>query len=114
MSKLPEWEKRLIADKRGAGHQLKGFRGPELKNFDCPECGKFRMLRPVNHEASFEKKEIELRGITRLVYVDICEWCEAKFTRQIEKDVRDKAQKAQKAITNKEQFGDDISLEDAL
>lgn len=109
-----DWQDKLTADKRGAGFGVKGFRGPDLKPFECPACSKLRMLRPLDHQVDYSKRELELGGIVRLVHVDICEFCEQKIHRQIQRDALEKVKKSKVKLDSRENLDENTSLEDIL
>lgn len=111
---MKSWEKNKAADIRGAGYGLKGFRGPDLYQAECPECHKARMLRPLGHQVSFLKEEIEINGIVRQVYRDVCQVCQDRLLAEIKKSELNKAKKAQRALREGKNLDSGISLEDAL
>lgn len=112
--KLSEWEKRFIADKRGGGHGMKGFRGPDLRMLECPECNKTRMLRPADHQINYQKEEVEIGGVLRPIYVDVCEVCAKKVSDKLISEAKSKIARAKSRIENLEKLDDDTSLEDVL
>ena len=93
------------------------FKGVTLCYYECPNCFKRRMLRPLDHKVSDFKMKKELPdGSTIEHLVDVCDACLRRISKKYYKtdDKRD-AQKVLDALKelNVEALGDK-SLEDIV
>lgn len=93
-------------------HGIKGFRGITLRVFECPNCGKRRMYRPMDHEISSLKMPSMDNSKIRLV--DVCDACLIKYMKEDEYYKEVKKNKAKKALEKGEDMPDGVSIEDAL
>jgi len=51
----------------------------DKKTFKCPQCGEYRMLRPIDFEYSLEKQEYKTRdGSSVSLHVNTCDKCQRK------------------------------------
>jgi len=93
-------------------HGVPGFRGPNLVQMECPQCGKRRMVREEGHVVSV-MTTISLDN-ARKRYVDVCDACMERFRREDQEYKDRRVAEAEKALENKEDMKGNTSLEDAL
>ncbi len=83
--------------------------------FECPQCKKRRMRRPLDHVVSFEKQNFDAKGGKTIeLYVDICENCKQNNFRKFFEPSRDEIKNALKAIHSNSELEGEESLEDLL
>lgn len=87
----------------------------DKKAFWCPQCNKYRLIRPLDHVVSQEKREYKtFKGDLVKLHVDICDFCvernKNKYFEPSAADIRSFL-KAMKEITSEDS---DVSLEDML
>lgn len=87
----------------------------DKKTFECPQCGKRRMTRPLDHEVSLEKQTYkDKNGDDVALLVDICENCKVtNFRRHFEPSRRDIA-RTLKHIQQEADVPEGESLEELL
>ena len=81
--------------------------------FFCPQCGKQRLLRPLDHKVSFAKQKYtdkNKQGIE--LHEDICEYCKIKNSRIHFEPTKADIKKVLKAL--KDEGKTEESLEDLL
>jgi len=87
----------------------------DMKSCECPQCGKRRMTRPLDHEVSLDQQTYKDRnGNEVTLYIDICEHCKvANFRRHFEPSRRDIA-RTLKQIQQEADVPEGESLEELL
>jgi hypothetical protein len=91
--------------------------GPPInkKVFTCPQCGKHRMSRPMNHCVSKETQEFKTRdGSTVSLFLDTCDNCVAKNYRDHFEPTKSDVRKVLKAMNEEATASGDVSLEELL
>lgn len=87
----------------------------DMKNCQCPQCGKKRMTRPLDHEVSDRKQEYTtVRGSKIELYVDICGFCQTRNYQRFFEPTRDDVRRLLSAIHEGAEIQEDQSLEDLL
>lgn len=86
----------------------------DLKIFDCPQCGKSRMKRPLDYVVSKEKKAFKDRTSSEIeLFIDICDTCRANNYKNHFEPTKADIRKVLNAIKEDSKLGDN-SLEDLL
>ena len=70
-----------------------------LKRVNCPDCGKQRLLKLVQEDGTVEAVSteiVEVRDETR--YLDVCEFCSAKYQKADERFVIENMKQLRKAM----------------
>ena len=62
-------------------------RQKDTKTFTCPQCQKYRLIRPLDHQVSIEKKKYKISDDQEIeLLIDICNWCkERNFKKYFQK-----------------------------
>lgn len=90
----------------------KGFHGPTLRVYICPNCGKKRLYKEDGIPVSDRK--VWSLDKTKMRYLDVCNNCLIKYAREDQIIYKQKKIKAKEAIEKGENLPDDVSLEDGL
>ena len=87
----------------------------DRKVFTCPQCGKQRMIRDLDHKVSLDKQTYKTKdGGEVELFVDTCDNCrERNFKRYFEPSKAD-IRKVLKKLHENEEIGEDQSLEELL
>lgn len=87
----------------------------DMRSFDCPQCNKNRMVRPMDHIVSEEKREYKAKdGQAVSLFVDICDFCQMRnFKRHFEPTKAD-VRRILKAIKTEAKLEENQSLENLL
>lgn len=91
--------------------------GPPVdkKVFSCPQCGKSRMTRPMDHKVSQDKQEFKTRdGTSVSLFTDTCDPCIAKNYRTYFEPTKTDIRKVLKAMNDEAAASGDVSLEELL
>lgn len=87
----------------------------DMKTFECPQCGKKRMVRPMDHEVSLDKREYTtVRGSKIELHHDVCDFCHQKNYRKFFEPSRDDMRRLLNAIHDQAGVEEEESLEDLL
>lgn len=83
--------------------------------FQCPQCSKHRLTRPIDHVVDKFKQEYKTKdkGIIEL-FVDICESCKARNSRLYFEPTKADIKRILKGMQENAELGEDQSLEDLL
>ena len=83
--------------------------------FNCPQCGKQRLVRPVDHCVSKDTQEFKKRDGTSIsLLVDICVPCTQKNYHTYFEPTRTDIRKVLKAMSDEAEASPDVSLEELL
>lgn len=85
----------------------------DLKIFDCPQCNKRRLKRPLNHVVSNDQKPYKDRnGNDVVLFTDICEFCHRKnyksYFEPSKSDIRKVIKTMQEQATLEDQTLEDL------
>lgn len=91
----------------------------DSKKHECPQCNKYRMIRPVTYAVSKEQREYKtVRGDTVKLHVDTCDACIARNRREHFDPTPADLKKLMQAIKEKSEEpvadGEKTSLEELL
>lgn len=87
----------------------------DSKTFICPQCGKPRMSRPLDHKVSLEKKSFKIKNEQEIeLLIDICDFCLAKNYRAYFEPTKTDIKKLLKAIHEEQPADSEKSLEDLV
>ena len=96
--------------------RIRSHKPPEPRRiFECPQCGKSRMSRPLDHVVSKEKHEYKtFKGDTVELHIDVCDFCVARNNKKYFEPSPADIKTFLKAMKEVSPDGDDVSLEDLL
>lgn len=86
----------------GAAKHNKNKVIPTIRIVDCPACKKHRLGKYANEDGSVDvasEETVEVRGEER--FLEVCEFCVARYKKQDEKFVRENLRKLAKAFQEK-------------
>lgn len=87
----------------------------DKKIFACPQCGKPRMSRPLDHKVIQEKQEFKTRdGSSVSLFVDTCDGCIGRNYRKYFEPTKTDIRKVLKAMNDDATASGDVSLEELL
>lgn len=87
----------------------------DMRLFTCPQCKKRRMIRPINHSVSIEKKEYKSKDATVVSLMhDICDYCVKRNYQTYFEPTKADIRKIISAIKTESNMPKDQSIEDLL
>ncbi len=87
----------------------------DKKVFQCPQCHKNRLIRPLDHVVSDEKRPYKTKtGDAVEFFIDICDPCKRRNFRKHFEPSREDIRKVLKTLKEDKELSDDQSLEDLL
>jgi Holliday junction resolvase RusA-like endonuclease len=73
----------------------------DKKMFTCPQCEKYRMIRPLDHVVSTEKQEFKTKdGSMISLFTDTCEACFKRNYRQFFEPTKQDVKNILKSMTD--------------
>ena len=94
---------------------MKSFKNAprDLRAFECPQCEKYRLHKPLDYTPNREEKEFTKRDGTPIkLFVDICDFCKKKNWHKFFEPTKADIRKVIKALAEEKQL--DQSLEEML
>jgi len=87
----------------------------DMRAFDCPQCNKSRMVRPLDHVVSINTREYKTKdGSSVTLFVDICDYCQWRnFQRYFEPTKAD-VRRVLKSIQSDAKLPENQTLEELL
>jgi len=83
--------------------------------FQCPQCNKYRLTRPLNHVVDKSKQEYKTKDKETVeLFVDVCESCKGRNSRLYFEPTKADIQRILKTMQENAELGEDQSLEDLL
>lgn len=87
----------------------------DRRTHSCPQCGKQRMTRDLDHELTLEKQEYKAKdGTTIKLFIDICEFCKTRNWRKHFEPTKSDVRRVLKTMQDDAELGEEESLEDLL
>ena len=87
----------------------------DKRAFQCPQCNKPRLIRPLDHTVSLDKHEYKTRdGSSVSLLVDICDACQARNFRQHFEPSKEDIRKVVKSMHAESELPGEQSIEDLL
>lgn len=83
--------------------------------FQCPQCNKHRLTRPLDYVVSKSKQEYKIKDKETVeLFIDICEPCKARNSRQYFEPTKADIKRILKTMQEEAELSEDQSLEDLL
>lgn len=90
-------------------------RPKDKRTHSCPQCGKQRMTRDLDHEVTDQKQEYKTKdGSTIELFIDICEFCKARNYQRYFEPTKADIRRVLKAMQEDAELGEEESLEELL
>lgn len=87
----------------------------DLRVFECPQCHKNRMARPLDHVVSTETREYKAKdGQTVTLLIDVCDNCKTRNFKRYFEPTKADIRRVIKAIQSETELPENQSLEDLL
>lgn len=87
----------------------------DMRVFECPQCHKTRMVRPLDHKVSTETREYKAKdGQTVTLLIDVCDHCKTRNFKQYFEPTKADIRRVIKAIQSEAALPENQSLEDLL
>jgi hypothetical protein len=81
----------------------------------CPECNKQRLVTPIDHVPSKDKREFDLPDGTKIeLFQEVCEFCVRKYFRKYFEPKKTDVKKIMRALSDEHELPEDTSLEELL
>ena len=85
----------------------------DVKLCSCPQCGKLRMTRPLDHVVSQEKKKYKAYSGEEIeLFFDVCDYCLRRNYHQYFEPQKSDIKKILKSLHEQTELDPDQSLED--
>jgi hypothetical protein len=85
------------------------------RSFECPQCNKRRMIRPIDHAVSNKQQEYKtFKGHTVTLFVDVCDYCVSNNNKKYFEPSKADIRTFFKAMKELKKEDNEASLEDLL
>lgn len=87
----------------------------DMRAFECPQCRKRRLIRPIDHVVSTETREYKGKdGQTITLLIDVCDNCRTRNFKRYFEPTKADVRRVIKSIQDEAKLPENQSLEELL